>query len=154
MSDNQLPLLNNRFTVNIDSSKPDCSRRDVAFSSISGISSTRHATARPSPLTKLLGFLCLDIKTNRIELRRAIDSDHFFFDWHQANLCRAKDLRTMTICMLDKHTDKPINCWRLYNCWIEAWRGPNLDAMNAGPAYETLTHCYRSLCWVQDSDLK
>ncbi|MEW8201436.1 MAG: phage tail protein [Candidatus Thiodiazotropha endolucinida] len=154
MPDNQLPLLNNRFTVNIDSSRPDCSRKDVAFSSISGISSSGYATARSSSLSKLLGFFCRDTKANRIELCRALDSDHFFFDWHQTNLCRVKDLRTLTICMLEPHTDKPVNCWRLYDCWIETWRGPNLDAMNAGPAYETLTLCYRSLCWLQDSDLK
>ncbi|WP_316364249.1 phage tail protein [Candidatus Thiodiazotropha sp. CDECU1] len=153
MSDQMLPLLNNRFTVNIDSPRPDCSRRDVAFVRIAGMGSSLKNGVCSSSMRSLFGLLSHKFQTHRAELRRALDHDHFFYDWHSANLERIVDLRTLTIIQFDQHTDATVNCWRLFDCWIHTWQGPDFDAMNPDIAYETMTLCYRSLSWLNKSDL-
>lgn len=102
-------------------------------------------------MLKLFDILRRNYTTNQIELRRALDTDHFFFDWHRANLHRTLDLRTLTICQLDQRTGKPVNCWRLYDCWIHTWLGPGFDAVSSDITYETITLCYRSLNWLNNS---
>jgi phage tail-like protein len=151
MPDESIPPLNDRFTVNIDSSRPGCSRRDVAIVMIKGMCSDR-AVTRTARLLNLLGLCSREQASHRVELRRALYSDRFFFDWHRANLRRMVDLRTVTISQLDRHGDDTINRWRLFDCWIHTWRGPDFDAMNADVAYETITLCYRSISWLTNSD--
>ncbi|MEW8507138.1 MAG: phage tail protein [Candidatus Thiodiazotropha sp.] len=149
MSEEPPPLLNNRFTVSIEGSNPDSMRRDLGFSRISGLSSSAHTSVRLPLMRRLLGYLCRTCETNQIVLQRALDTDHYFFDWHRANLRRTVDLRTLTIFQLDRQTGKPVNCWRLHDCWIITWHGPDFNAMNSDISYETITLCYRSVSWLK-----
>lgn len=141
------PQLNHRFTVDVDSPRSDGTRRDIGFERISSPVAVRY-----SALHSLLGLFLRDPPRQCIEFRRAVENDHFFFDWHKANLCRKKDLRTLTIYQLDQRSDKPIHSWRLEDCWIDTWRGPAFDAMKPAVAIETFSLCYRSLSWLDHSD--
>lgn len=146
MDEQPLALLNNRFTVDIDSSSADRSRRDVGFESISSIKSVRSST-----LNKLFNRIIGSSPRQCVEFRRAVQNDPFFFDWHNVTLCRKVDLRTVTIYQLAQQTDKPVNIWRLEDCWIHAWHGPEFNAMEPGVAYETFTLRYRSVDWLEHS---
>lgn len=141
------PHLNHRFSVDVDSPRSDCSRRDLGFESISSIKSVRS-----SLLSRLLDRIFGKLPKQHIEFRRAVEHDHFFFDWHKANLIRTTDLRTVTIYQLDQQNHKPLHSWRLENCWLHAWQGPEFNATSPGVTLETFTLCYRSLSWLSHSD--
>jgi phage tail-like protein len=143
MPEESIPLLNNQFTINIDSPKIKFSRSNLSFESIGGIQSN----SRASLLSWFISFL--KGKTEkRITLRRAIDTDHYFHDWHSENLNSKKDLRTLTVIQLSPNEHEPINAWRFYDCWPDIWQGPGFDAINTAIAYETITIGYRSFIWL------
>ena len=149
MPEESIPLLNNQFTVDIDSPESRCSRNDISFVSINGIQSESKA----SLLSWLISFLKHNTK-NQITLCRAIDTDHYFYDWHMANLNSKKDLRTLTIIQINQNDREPVNAWRFYDCWLDTWQGPDFDAINASIAYETIKIGYRSFTWLDNHKIK
>ena len=82
-----------------------------------------------------------------VTLRRAVGNSRTFYDWNLA--CRAgkKDIRTVTITLLDSPGGKPAGIWQLTGAKAVRWTGPDMDAMAHEIAMEELELIYESVVW-------
>lgn len=82
-----------------------------------------------------------------VTLRRAVSESRVFYDWNLA--CRAgkKDIRTVTITLLDSPGGKPAGIWQLIGARAVRWTGPDLDSMAHEIAMEELEVIYESIAW-------
>ena len=80
-------------------------------------------------------------------LRRAVSNSRTFYDWNAA--CRAgkRDIRPVTITLLDSPGGKPACIWQLTNARAVRWTGPDLNAMAHEIAMEELELIYDSIAW-------
>lgn len=82
-----------------------------------------------------------------VTLRRAVSNSRIFYDWNLACRSGKKDIRTVTITLLDSPGGKPAGIWQLTGARAVRWTGPDLNAMAHEIAMEELELIYDSIAW-------
>jgi phage tail-like protein len=86
-----------------------------------------------------------DRRAATVTLVRAVSPDRALFDWWRAARSGepGPDVR---VALLDT-AGRPVVVWRLAGATPLRWEGPELDALDAGPALERLHVAYEELVW-------
>jgi hypothetical protein len=82
-----------------------------------------------------------------VTLRRGVGTSRLFYDWNQARISGKRDLRDVSIVLLDRAGGRPVNIWQLVNARPVRWSGPGLDALQDGIAMEELELAYDNIAW-------
>ena len=80
-----------------------------------------------------------------VTLVRAVSGDRALYDWWRAARSGAPG-RDVRVTLLDS-ASHPVVVWRLAGATPVRWEGPDLDALDAGPALERLHVTYEELVW-------
>lgn len=139
-------LLNHRFEVEVvplAHTPKAISARVLALSCVSPIRSTSDVNLAAGDVPDLPGRHFYD----RLELKRALTTDKFLFEWRENWMKNVKDYRDVYIRQLAVDSHEPVNQWRLHECWPSLWEGPAFNAMQSEISYERLEIYFSKAEW-------